>query len=468
MQLSEQAQAILLLTAWLGKQDVVGAKPLTPMEWGRFALFLRDAGRNPGDLLRVPDIAALLSGFEDKRVTPERICQLLARSAALAIALEKWQRAGLWIVTRSDVDYPKLWKLRLKNEAPPVLFGAGNRDLLNRGGIAVVGSRNLDDTQMIFTGQLGRHIAQQGLTVVSGGARGADEAAMTGALEAEGMAVGVLADSLLRACTSARYRKALMRNDLVLVSPFNPEAGFNTGNAMARNKYIYCLSDAAIVIEATENKGGTWAGAIENLKKGWVPLWVRSSHASGNRALVEQGAHWLPEDDVDVAQLAMWYGTAVSVPAIVSRVAEKDAVYPAPQAVDDEVCCPIKQTPDVSQALISGTNHRQIADAPAATCPSVLPASSYEMFLGCLGELLRQQRLSLKELQSATGLKLKQLSEWLRQAAGQGIVAKTRSPVKYYLRSEDSEDNGERAAGRKRKTDSVPVIGKNVQSGFDF
>jgi len=74
---------------------------------------------------------------------------------------------------------------------------------------------------------------------------------MLGALEHGGTSVGVLADSLLRSATSAQYRKQIMSGDLVLVTPFNPEAGFNVGNAVTRNRYIYCLADAAVVVSST-------------------------------------------------------------------------------------------------------------------------------------------------------------------------------------------------------------------------
>ena len=100
---------------------------------------------------------------------------------------------------------------------------------------------------------------------------------MQGALEGEGTAIGVLADSLLRSATSSRFRNGIMSGSLTLVSPFNPEAGFNVGNAMRRNRYIYCLSDAAVVISSTLDRGGTWNGAIEDLKAAWVPLWVKQT-----------------------------------------------------------------------------------------------------------------------------------------------------------------------------------------------
>jgi hypothetical protein len=88
-----------------------------------------------------------------------------------------------------------------------------------------------------------------------------------------------------------------MEERLTLVSPFNPEAAFDVGNAMARNRYIYCLADAAVVVTTSEGQGGTWNGAIQNLKQGWVPLWTMrgSEGGSGNSALVARGGCWLPE-----------------------------------------------------------------------------------------------------------------------------------------------------------------------------
>jgi predicted Rossmann fold nucleotide-binding protein DprA/Smf involved in DNA uptake len=247
-----------------------------------------------------------LEGWLDPTVTPDRLRYLLGRSGALGLALEKWQRAGLWVMTRSDPDYPGRLKKRLKLEAPPVLFGCGNRRLLDQGGIAVIGSRAASEEDLAYTSHLGAEIASQGFSVVSGGARGVDEAAIAGALEREGTAVGVLSDSLLRATTTAKYRQGLMAKNLALVSPFNPEAGFDVGNAMARNKYVYCLADAAVVVATSKESGGTWNGAIEDLKRGWIPLWVKrhDDPDSGNAALVERGAKWLPGGDLNVSSLA--------------------------------------------------------------------------------------------------------------------------------------------------------------------
>ncbi len=98
MQMSEQSQAVLLLTAWLGKPGKGEVKPLAPREWGRFALWLKEQGRSPVDLLNTCDVPALLQGWRDRDIDAPRIQQLLERGAVMGIALEK-------VGARRPVDY---------------------------------------------------------------------------------------------------------------------------------------------------------------------------------------------------------------------------------------------------------------------------------------------------------------------------------------------------------------------------
>jgi len=297
MNISATAQATLLLTSHLGKTGTGDTRPLTKTEGERVALWLKDNNRTPEELL-CADPRPLLKRWYDNRVSTERILRLLDRGYSLALALEKWQRATLWVVTRSDPAYPQRLKARLKTASPSVLFGCGNQALLHaEAGIAVVGSRNAGQTELKFAEALGGQAAAQGYTVVSGCAKGVDEAAMLGAMHAGGHAIGVMANGLLKASTSRKWREGLMDGRVTLISPFNPEAGFNTGNAMARNKYIYCLADTSLVVHSGQ-KGGTLNGAMENLKEQWVPLWVKPTRDpdAANQALVQQGGHWCAED----------------------------------------------------------------------------------------------------------------------------------------------------------------------------
>jgi len=293
MRVETQTQAILLLTAHLQKASQASVKPLTPSEWGRFAAWLHAEGKFPEDLLEQSDPVSVLQGWHDRTVSHERLLKLLDRSAVLGIVLEKWERAGLWIIARSHADYPAKLKRRLGRDSPPILIGCGNPRILSSPGIAVVGSRDASENDLQYTWDLGRKIAQENHVVISGGARGVDETAMLGCIEAGGKAAGILADSLLRSVTSTKYRNSLAADQVVLVTPFNPEAGFHVGNAMARNRYIYSCADAAVVIASGKGKGGTWNGATEALRTKQVPVWVRntSDSPSGNMGLIRKGAH---------------------------------------------------------------------------------------------------------------------------------------------------------------------------------
>ena len=331
----------MLLTVSFGKAESAFANPLTPTEWGKFAGWLKESGHAPDDLLK-SDLSNLLQGWEHPKVTVERLQALLNRGAMLGFALERWQRAGLWVVTRSDDDYPSRLKQLLGRTAPAILFGCGNKKLLNASGIAVVGGRHADDVDIRFAASIGRQVAECGKLVVSGGAAGVDQEAMLGALRAEGTAVGVLSENLLRYATSAKYRSHLTSADLVLTSPFNPEARFHVGNAMARNKYVYCLAEEAVVVSSTRDKGGTWNGAVENLTKGWVPLWVKRTEApgSGNPDLVERGGRWLENLD-DLVQTAD--GESSNAPS--------EELYVKVRSLVTDLCAEPKRAEDVAAAL---------------------------------------------------------------------------------------------------------------------
>ena len=274
--LSQDSQVILLLTAPLmtGRMEP-SADLLTPGEYGRLAVFLHEVQRSPGDLLTA-DADGLLRQCQGV-VDGDRLRKLLGRGFLLSQAVERWQTRAIWVVTSADASYPHQLKERLKENAPAVLYGCGDAPILETGGLAVIGSRSATPELLAYTERIGQLAANAQQTVVSGGARGIDQASMRGALEAGGTAAGMLADSLERAALNREYRSPLMEGQLVLVSSYDPMAGFNVGNAMQRNKLIYALADAALVISSDYQKGGTWAGATEQLTKlRLVPVFVRS------------------------------------------------------------------------------------------------------------------------------------------------------------------------------------------------
>ncbi len=430
MNLGSQAQAVMLLTVSFGKSHKSGAKPLSTNEWARFAAWLKDHDLEPSALLK-GDMKCLLSGWMDRSITLSRLESLMDRGGALGLALEKWQRAGLWVITRSDSEYPERLKRRLRLESPPVLFGCGNRMLLGRGGIAVVGSRDADQDDIAFTENLGDAAAKQGYSIVSGGARGVDETAMLGALKNEGTAIGVMADSLLRTATSAKYRKYLLSGDLVLISPFNPEAGFNVGNAMSRNRYIYCLADAAVVVSSTPDKGGTWNGAIEDLKAAWVPLWVKRtvSTKSGNSELVQKGAHWIPDDLTSLACLlnGSHASTAKDGRADLPLLST-EAAPPATTETAIEVSEPL----DLDSGSEEAQPEKADADEPVAeTEPVQADVNFYTLFLNRMLDITGNGPMKAEDMALHLKLEKSQVNAWLKRGVGDGKIKKLTRPVRY-------------------------------------
>jgi DNA processing protein len=296
--LSDDTLATVLLCGGLGSAHSSSAS-LSQSEWNSLVRSLMRASWRPGDVLRWGAAAAKDALALDDAMTA-RLDDLLGQAVPIAVEVERLTRAGITILARGDDAYPSRWRSRLREQSPPLIFLAGSISLLERGGIAVVGSREVDEAGAAFARAVGRAAAHAGSVTISGGARGVDREAMFGGLEGGGEAVGIVPDGLTRTLRSPEVRTWVAEEQLVLVSPSRPDAGFKVWRAMDRNKLIYTLSDAAIVVSSDEGRGGTWAGAVETLKHDWTPLFVRDGVdiPSGNRRLIELGALPLSADDL--------------------------------------------------------------------------------------------------------------------------------------------------------------------------
>ncbi|HEU4390134.1 MAG TPA: DNA-processing protein DprA [Blastocatellia bacterium] len=291
MNLKPDSRAALLLTSRLGLEADSELDPLSRRDWNQLERNLSGKGLSPGSLegLGANEIRA---GFDLDGEQAERIARLLARGSELDHELERLESLGIWVLTRADQLYPDRYRLRLKDAAPIVLFGAGNRRLLGATGLAVAGSRNVDEAGRACAEFVGGACSDCGLVLYSGAARGVDSIAMGAALESGGSAVGVLADSLEKAARNRGSQDALEQGSLALVTSYSPNTVFSVGIAMGRNKLIYALADWGLVVASDAEKGGTWAGAAEVLKNRWVPLFVRGGEdvPEGNRLLINAGA----------------------------------------------------------------------------------------------------------------------------------------------------------------------------------
>jgi predicted Rossmann fold nucleotide-binding protein DprA/Smf involved in DNA uptake len=290
MTISPDSLAILLLCSQFGLEGD-SVKPLTLREWNPLVRKMQAASLRPSDLFQ-KSIHDLCLKFDLDEQFATRITQLISRD--IEHELTRLASLGISPLTRADKDYPERYRQRLKDSAPTVLFYAGEKALLGQPGIAVVGSRHLDEAGQDCAKFVGNACGLSGQVLYSGGARGVDTLSMESALEARGTAVGVLADSLEKQVKV--QKEALSRGDLCLVTPYSPNAGFSVGAAMGRNRLIYCLADYAIAVASNAETGGTWAGATETLQNGWVPVFVLEHELmpDGNKLLLQKGALAFP------------------------------------------------------------------------------------------------------------------------------------------------------------------------------
>ncbi|MBL8775344.1 MAG: DNA-protecting protein DprA [Acidimicrobiales bacterium] len=282
---NDRACAVLALCSRIVPSD--SADPLKAKEYWELASRVDDVasllGRSVEDLVH--------AGLAPNEAT--RCASLLDRASALGPALEELEEAGIWTAVAGDERYPTRLCDYLGPQAPPILHGAGAADLMTRPSLGVVGSRNVSEEGADVARSAARFAVARSEALISGGARGVDQLAMLAALEADGASVGVLAESLVKRLRESGARRAVDDDRLCLVTPYKPTAGFSVATAMGRNKVVYALSDVTLVVASDHDTGGTWAGAVEAIRKGFgtVAVWRGPGQGDGNEALVARGGH---------------------------------------------------------------------------------------------------------------------------------------------------------------------------------
>lgn len=457
--LSPNTQAILLLTAPLiAGRGTASSDLLSPGEYKRLARHLREIQRQPADLLW-PDAAEILRACQPV-IDESRLQKLLGRGFLLSQVIERWQARAIWVVSRADAEYPRRLKARLREDAPAVIYGCGDMALLETGGLAVVGSRHVDDALIDYTMAVGRLAARAGRTLVSGGAKGIDQAAMLGALEGGGKVCGVLADSLEKTTMNREHRNLLLDGQLVLISPYDPSAGFNVGNAMQRNKLIYALADASLVVSSDLNKGGTWTGAVEQLDKlKFVPVYVRSTGGSspGLDALRSKGAlAWPNPQDADAFEAAFDAAAPTQLPSPQSGLslfsedgppcvaptppslpettpaidAQSEPVPPSAAVSADK---PVEPKPESAPSAAPTPEATPEAAGPVATMPST-PADTLFAAVQSVLQLLLKSPMKDAEVAAALDVSTAQAKAWLQRLVDDGVIEKQKKPAGYIVK----------------------------------
>jgi|CXWL01.1.fsa_nt_gi DNA processing protein len=196
------------------------------------------------------------------------------------------------VISDDHEDYPSL--LRETASAPLVLYVQGKAGALKEPAVAIVGSRRASLYGMGISQKFAIELAQAGLTIVSGLARGIDTAAHQGALKSNGITIAVLGCGL---CTIYPAENKKLAESITergaVISEFPMETPPASFNFPRRNRIISGLSKGIVVVEAALKSGAliTSDFALEQGRDVFaVPGKVGDPAAQGTNRLIQQGA----------------------------------------------------------------------------------------------------------------------------------------------------------------------------------
>lgn len=226
---------------------------------------------------------------EIEKIQFEEARTQLANSSFL---VEELMAQGYEILPLIHEDYPKLLKDNLKYNAPTVIYIKGNKSLLQEPSIAIVGSRSADTKSLFFTDNIAKNATKDNKVVVSGFAKGVDRQALDSAVGANGKSIIVLPQGIMTFSAGFKqYFKHIAQGRVLVMSTFAPKAPWSVEFAMARNPIIYGMA-SEIYVAQSDDKGGTWSGVIDGLRKN-RPIYVRypeKSEKNANLLLIQKGA----------------------------------------------------------------------------------------------------------------------------------------------------------------------------------
>lgn len=197
------------------------------------------------------------------------------------------------IIRETDENYPE--KLRQIYDRPAKLYIEGNVNILNSKSIAIIGSRNCSKYGMEVAYKFGYGLAQKGITVISGLARGIDAYSHWGVVKANGKAIAVLGSGLnnIYPRENVKLYNEIIKNGGAVITEYDLNAKPDKMHFPARNRIISALSDGILVVEA-RRKSGTLITVDFGLEHGkdifCIPGNITSDNSYSTNELIKQGA----------------------------------------------------------------------------------------------------------------------------------------------------------------------------------
>jgi DNA processing protein len=222
---------------------------------------------------------------------------------------EEMEQKNISILIQQDESYPK--RLNEIDQPPPVLYTQGNINPDDEWSVAIVGTRRVTAYGRQVAEDIAGRLARNGLTIISGLARGVDSIAHQAALDAGGRTLAVLGSGLDRIYPPENRQLAeQIKANGAIISEFSPNTPPEASNFPQRNRLISGLSLAVLVIEAGIKSGAliTAAFAADQGREVFaVPGNITSPGSMGTNRLIQNGAHPLlsAEQVLEILELSM-------------------------------------------------------------------------------------------------------------------------------------------------------------------
>ena len=262
------------------------------------------------------------SSFESacKVANREKLEKILNSGHSVTEFLKKMMGLNVFALCKQDPGYPEKFYRKMGDLAPLIIFTVGNLELLKYPAMGVVGARAITPDLIQYAKLVGKSAHEAGHVLVSGNAKGSDREGMNGALESGGSSIAIVSHNIVEASQNQENAKYLAENRLLLIIPFAPEAKFSGAHANGRNKLIFALSDAMVVVQAIPHRGGTRNGVIQQIGPSgmhYCPVFVRGTRepSEGLQKLGAEGALTLNEEPTpEVIRALSSYANQIPTP----------------------------------------------------------------------------------------------------------------------------------------------------------
>lgn len=188
--------------------------------------------------------------------------------------------------------------LRKIKSPPKKLYVLGNETILNNESIAIVGSRNCTEYGVRMAKEFARDLAQNGVTIVSGMAKGIDSAAHIGAIEVQGKTIAVLGSGFNHIFPDKEVFEKILKYGGAVITEYEPDIDVFPQGFRDRNRIVAGLGMGVLVVEAKEKSGtGITAEYAKqfNRKVFCIPHRIGDEAGVGTNRLIKQGAMLVTE-----------------------------------------------------------------------------------------------------------------------------------------------------------------------------